>query len=273
MISAQQIQYSYGRSLILDGVDIRVPDRGFLGLIGPNGSGKTTLLRTLYRSLNPQSGHVQVGQRPLNELSPAQRAREIAVVVQENRPDVDLKVAEFVALARCPEPGWAQRLANTLSPGLPAADVAAIDAALKVCGITELAAVPVSQLSGGQRQRAYIARGLAQSATHLLLDEPTNHLDLRYQHEVLGLLKGLSAGVIAVLHDLNLAHDYCDEVVLLQEGKVVASGSPHQVMVPELLEPIYGVSVNKIRLGARWHLVLGPGNPEQPTVEDLSNED
>lgn len=262
MISAHHIKYSYGRTLVLDGVDIRIPDRGFLGLIGPNGSGKTTLLRTLYRSLNPQAGDVRVGEHALNSLSPAQRAREIAVVVQENRSDINLKVAEFVALARRPEVGWAPRVAASFSIGAPAGEIAAIDAALRECGIADLADCPVSQLSGGQRQRAYIARGLAQSATHLLLDEPTNHLDLRYQHEVLRLLKGLSAGVVAVLHDLTLAHDYCEEVVVLQEGRVVAAGSPQEVMVPELLEPIYGVNVEKVRIGSRWHLLLGPGSPD-----------
>ena len=125
-----------------------------------------------------------------------------------------------------------------------------------------LARQPFSRLSGGERQRVLIARALAQEATHLLLDEPTNHLDVRYQHEVLDLVRRLAAdgdrAVVVVLHDLNLAAAYCDRLVLLDDGRVVASGVPSEVLTPEHLRPVYQVDVRRIDVSDGFHLVFRP---------------
>lgn len=119
-------------------------------------------------------------------------------------------------------------------------------AALTRVGARHLADRDYGRLSGGEKQRVLIARTLAQQADHLLLDEPTNHLDIRYQHEVLNLVRGIGVTTVVVLHDLNLATRYCDRLVLLDHGKVVSAGRPEEVLTPEVLEPVYGVAVRRL---------------------------
>lgn len=255
MIHAQGLRHAFGRTVVLDGVDITVPARGVVGLIGPNGSGKTTTLKALYRALNPQEGTVLIDGEELSSLGSEQRAAALAVVGQDSHGadsagdsfGTDLTVAELVALARTRH---------------TSKDLAAVDAALARCGLGDVAGQPLSALSGGQRQRAFIARGLAQGARYLLLDEPTNHLDPYFQHQILRILRDLDAGVIIVLHDLNLAYTYCDEVVVLDAGAVAAAGSATAVLIPDILSPIYGLPVHRVHAGGGFHLVLGEGAPQ-----------
>jgi iron complex transport system ATP-binding protein len=127
--------------------------------------------------------------------------------------------------------------------------------ALAAVGLEELATRDVAVLSGGERQRALIARALAQQTGHVLLDEPTNHLDIRFQHEVLRLVRELP-GAAVVLHDLNLAARYCDRIMVLDHGRTVASGTPSEVLTPEILEPVYGVRVKRVEIDGELHLLL-----------------
>lgn len=251
MLNATKISHSFGRTVTLDGVDLHIPDQGVVGLVGPNGSGKTTLLSTLYSALSPNGGEVTVDGQQVERMRAKSRAKKLAVVVQDASAEVDLTVAELVSLARLPH--------KTFGAGITTQDAAVVDEALEACGVLDLADRQVSQLSGGQRQRVMIARGLAQQSTHLLLDEPTNHLDLHYQHEVLKILRRINRGSVVVLHDLNLANTYCDQIVVLDHGKVVAAGPPSEVMTPQVLEPIYGVMVQRVEVSGRWHLILGEG--------------
>ncbi|MGO2111514.1 MAG: ABC transporter ATP-binding protein, partial [Pseudoclavibacter sp.] len=136
-------------------------------------------------------------------------------------------------------------------------EIAAADAMARA-GVTDLAHRTIDDLSGGERQRVLIARALAQEASHLLLDEPTNHLDVRYQHEILSLVRELPLTTIVVLHDLNLAARYCDVLVLLERGRVVASGAPDEVLTPETLQPVYGIDVRRLDLDGVPQLVFAP---------------
>ncbi|MDF9716435.1 ABC transporter ATP-binding protein [Nocardioides sp. ChNu-99] len=238
MIAGHRVRHRYGDAVVVDGVDIAVPARRTVGLVGPNGSGKTTLLRALYGSLQPTEGRIELDGRDLADVPRRDLARAIAVVVQEHSGDLPMRVTDLVLLGRLPHQGLS---------GRPSAhDQEVATDALRQVGALHLATREYAGLSGGEKQRVLIARALAQEAEHLLLDEPTNHLDIRYQHEVLDLVARLPASVVVVLHDLNLAARYCDHVVVLGAGRVVAQGPPDEVLVPEVLEPVYEVQVRRV---------------------------
>ncbi|WP_262852482.1 ABC transporter ATP-binding protein [Mumia quercus] len=254
MIRASGITFSYGTRSILSGIDLAAPHGQVLGLVGPNGSGKTTLLRTLHHALVPRTGSVLIDGDDLRRLSAREIARRISVVVQESPGDLPLLVSDMVLLGRTPHRSSFARA------GAEDDQIAA--RALARVGALHLAATPFDGLSGGERQRVLIARALAQESTHLLLDEPTNHLDVRYQHEVLDLVRDLAVNahhtVVVVLHDLNLAASYCDQVLLLHDGQVVARGAPDDVLTPEHLEPVYEVEVRRVALDDGFQLAFRP---------------
>ncbi|WP_298459980.1 ABC transporter ATP-binding protein [uncultured Cellulomonas sp.] len=235
-------------TVVLDDVDLTVPVGTVTGLLGPNGSGKSTLLRLVAGvggSLPGRAsgaGTVRWRGVDLLALRPRDRARRVALVEQDARTEVDLSVRDAVALGRTPHRSrWAVD---------SAADVAAVDAALAAVELTALADRRFGTLSGGERQRVHLARALAQEADLLLLDEPTNHLDIQAQLTALRLVQG-SAGAgstaVVALHDLNLAAAHCDHVVLLSRGRVVAAGPVADVLVPEVIDPVYGVTTTVLR--------------------------
>ncbi|GAB2502566.1 Iron(3+)-hydroxamate import ATP-binding protein FhuC [Corynebacterium atrinae] len=238
MIRGRNLTYAYDDHLVVDKVSVTVPEGGTLGLVGPNGSGKTTLLRTLYGSLQPTAGDVMVDGQPISDIPRRARAKTMAVVVQEHASDLPMVVADLVMLGRLPHQGLMSRAS--------ARDERIVADALREVGVLHLAERNFAELSGGERQRVLIARALAQEASHVLLDEPTNHLDIRYQHDVLDLLSNLPTSCAVVLHDLNLAARYCDQVAILDHGRVVAQGTPHDVFIPEILEPVYGIRVRRL---------------------------
>ncbi|GAB1515236.1 ABC transporter ATP-binding protein [Actinophytocola sp. KF-1] len=250
MITAESVSFGYGPGLVLDGVVVSVAPGQVVGLIGPNGSGKTTLLRTLYAALTPRAGLVTVDRTPVGDLAPRDLARRLSVVAQEGASELPLTVTDTVLLGRAPHLTTFQR------PGRDDHRIAA--AALTRVGARHLAGRVFAGLSGGEKQRVLIARALAQQTYHLLLDEPTNHLDIRYQHEVLRLVRRLEVTTVVVLHDLNLAARYCDELVLLDAGRVAAAGTPDAVLRPEVLEPVYGIGVRRVTTDDGLQLLFRP---------------
>lgn len=248
MIEAHEVTVRFGAVTAVDGVSLTVPDEGVLGLVGPNGSGKTTLLRALYGAATPTSGRILLDGQAMKDLHRRDIATEISVVTQEHADGgAPVSVAELVMLGRLPHQGFTAQATST--------DRRIVVDALESVGLTDLASRDVAVLSGGERQRALIARALAQQTRHVLLDEPTNHLDIRFQQEVLELVSGLP-GAAVVLHDLNLAARYCDRIVVLERGRVVASGRPEEVLTPEVLEPVYGVHVKRVELDGEMHLLF-----------------
>jgi iron complex transport system ATP-binding protein len=250
VITADGVRFAYGARPVLHDVSLVARPGRVLGLLGPNGSGKTTMLRTLYGSLRPAAGTVSVGDRPLASLSARTIARHLAVVVQETGGESVLTVEEMVTLGRLPRLGTFGRAGD--------ADRSVVAAALLRVGADHLADRAFAELSGGERQRVLVARALAQQADFLLLDEPTNHLDIRYQHEVLGLVRDVATSAVIVLHDLNLAARYCDDLVLLDRGRVAASGSPDEVLDPDLLERVYGIGVTRTEAAGHLQLLFHP---------------
>ncbi len=219
---------------ILRGVSLEVGSGEVVGLIGPNGSGKTSLLRCVYKVLEPQAGLISLGEEDVLRSSVRRMARRTAVVPQETPGEFDFAVREIAAMGRSPHKGLFERET--------AEDREIVDDSLSRVGMLPFAERQFSTLSGGEKQKVLVARALAQKARLLVLDEPTNHLDVGHQLEVLGLVRGLGVSALAALHDLNLAALFCDRIYVLSGGEVFASGTPDEVLRPELIETVYGVA-------------------------------
>ena len=205
----------------------------FVGLIGPNGSGKTSLLRCAYRFSKPEQGEVHLDHQNVWKQSSRWCAQRIAVVLQEFPDAFGLRVDEVVAMGRTPHKGLFD--SDTLH------DRQLIQQALESVGLLGFEDHAFATLSGGEKQRVILARALAQQPQLLILDEPTNHLDPRYQLELLRLVKRLNIGTLASIHDLNLAAAFCDRLYVIDHGRIVASGTPHEVLTAELLRDVFGV--------------------------------
>lgn len=246
-LDAARVSWSTGGRLILDGVDCTAPAGAVTGLLGPNGSGKSTLLRVLAGVQPPSEGHAEApsvlfGGADLLGLPRRRRARTLALVEQEASTDLPLSVRDAVLLGRIPH--------RSLLAGDSDADREVADRALAALGLTAFADREVTTLSGGERQRVHMARALAQEPALILLDEPTNHLDIAAQLDALRTLRTLAdegVTVLAALHDLNLAAQHCDHVVLLSRGRVVAAGPVADVLVPDVVDPVYEVRTEVLR--------------------------
>ncbi|MDI6407705.1 ABC transporter ATP-binding protein [Streptomyces albus] len=221
-----------GRTL-LDGVTLTARPGETVGVVGPNGSGKTTLLRCVYGTLRPTGGRILLDGDDTAGLGAKARARKVAVVPQDASGGFGLTARQVVAMGRSPHKRFWE--------GDTADDAERVTAALTRTGAAALAGRPFDELSGGERQRVLVARSLAQDPALLVLDEPTNHLDVRYQWELLSLVRGLPATGLLALHDLNLAAYFCDRLYVLEGGRVVAGGTPEEVLTEELLARVYGV--------------------------------
>ncbi|UKJ64418.1 ATP-binding cassette domain-containing protein [Cellulosimicrobium cellulans] len=240
-LDAARVSWSVDGRLILDGVDCTAPAGAVSGLLGPNGSGKSTLLRVLAGVRAPSTGsdgaaHARFDGTDLLTMPRRQRARVLALVEQDATTDLPLPVLDAVLLGRIPH--------RSLLAGDSAHDREVATAALARAGMSAFAEREVATLSGGERQRVHLARALAQEPALLLLDEPTNHLDIAAQLDTMRVLRDLAddgVTVLAALHDLNLAAQTCDHVVVLADGRVVAAGDVREVLVPEVLDPVYGV--------------------------------
>ncbi len=232
----------YNGSRAVDDLSLRVEPGEWVALIGPNGAGKSSLLRAVAGTV-PFSGRIELAGRPLGALRPRQRARLVAVVPQQPIRPEGLTVLEYVLLGRTPHLGyWAME---------SDADVAASHAALERLDAGSLAGRRLHRLSGGEWQRVVLARALAQQSPVLLLDEPTAALDIGHQQQVLELVDGLRGSgemaVLSALHDLTLAAQYADRLVLMDRGRVAADGPPHDVLTAEALERFSGARVRVIR--------------------------
>ncbi|OYT72720.1 MAG: ABC transporter ATP-binding protein [Armatimonadetes bacterium JP3_11] len=239
MLVAESITVGYQQTPVVHDASVQVAPGQIVVLLGPNGSGKTTLLRTLARILTPLRGKRLLEGKPYEDYSLTEFARQVAYAPQETPTEMGFTVAELVMMGRYPHQKgfW----------GVSRADRNAVRRAMEQTAIAHLAERTMSQLSGGERQRVNLARALAQEARYLILDEPTTHLDLHHQTQLMHMLRQHAqvqgAGVLLVLHDLNLASQYADWIVLISEGQIVAQGTPDAVLQPMLLERVYHTPV------------------------------
>ena len=236
---ARGLDCGYGSRQVLQALSLAARAGEVLVLLGANGAGKTTLLRALARLLRPKAGSVCLEDQDIWQMGGSQFARRVALMPQTERRDWPLTVQDSVRLGRAPHRGW-------LLP-LTAEDRTLVEHALQCTGLLELRERPITELSGGEWRRMVLARALAQQASVLLLDEPTAGLDLRFQRDVLQLVRHLAAEqqliVILTLHDLNYASLYADKVALLADQSLIALGTPEEVMTAERIGLAYGVPV------------------------------
>lgn len=235
-ISVEKVCWTIQARNIVKSININANSGEFVGLVGPNGSGKSTLLRMIYRVYKPNSGVIRIDDCDIWSLTPREMAQQTAVVTQEGNDDFDFTVEEVVFMGRNPH--------KKIFENDTEEDAIIIQNALSRVGMESFSKREFRTLSGGEKQRTLIARALVQQAKVLILDEPTNHLDIRYQLEILELVSSLNVTVIAALHDLNLAATYCERLYLLNDGEVVASGTPYAVLSPHQIEIVYGVNAD-----------------------------
>jgi len=256
-IEADDVAAGYGRRSVLQGVSLRLARGEFLGLIGPNGAGKSTLLRVLSRALPVQRGSVRLDGAPIGSLTAREIARRIAFVPQNEPTLFEFTVREVVLMGRHPH------LKGLV--GETEEDFASAVRAMAATDTLHLADRPITALSGGEHRRVLIARALAQNTPILLLDEPTAHLDLTHQADVLAIVRRLSdrdgVSILAALHDLNLAAEFCDRLILLANGRAVAEGPPDAVLTPDTLAKVYGAPVHVGRSPTSGKPCLFPSPP------------
>lgn len=232
-ITTQQLHAVLGNTEILRGIDFEANEGEFVGIIGPNGSGKSTLLRCLYRVLTPSEGAVFLNGKKLSSYRVKESAQKLAVVAQHNYYNFEFSVRDVVMMGRAPHKRALDR--DT------AEDYQIMRQSLKAVGMQEFEERSFSTLSGGEQQRIILARALAQQTPCLILDEPTNHLDIKYQLWLMDIVKNLDCTVISAVHDLNIAAMYCDRLYAMKQGKVIAQGTPHELLTPDLIRELYEV--------------------------------
>ena len=257
-LEVEHLTFAYGRGaraqLVLSDVCLTVSRGSVVGLLGPNGSGKTTLLRLLSGVLRPASGSVRLEGQSLERLARRDLAKRVAVVPQDTRATFDFSVFEMVLMGRYPHLGPFEL------EGV--ADVEIARSALRATGTAALEDRPFATLSGGEKQRVVIAGALAQASDMLLLDEPTTALDLRYQLEILTVLKQLNAErgttLVVSTHDLNLAAALCERIVLLKDGRVIANGPTGDTLTADNIRALYDVDADVQFHTRAGHLTVVP---------------
>ena len=238
-LAADKISFGYADKAVLSDFSLDIASGGMVGIVGPNGAGKSTALKLFARLIEPQSGSIKLDGRDLRELTRRTIAQHIAFIPQQIGTQYPFTAGQVVLMARHPHKG--------LAPFETAQDVAIARRAMAECGIDNLADRPMPRLSGGEQQRVLVAAALAQQPKVLLADEPTSSLDLHYQVEIYGHLERLNreqgVTVLAVTHDLNLAAMFCKRIVVLAKGRIMADGTPQQVLEADLLQQAYGAEV------------------------------
>ncbi|GAA3662952.1 ABC transporter ATP-binding protein [Lentzea roselyniae] len=240
-LGAEGVTVGYADRVVLDNLDITIPTGVITTVIGPNGCGKSTLLRTLSRLLKPRQGTVLLDGHDIARLKTKDIAKRMGLLPQTPIAPEGLTVADLVARGRHPHQSWLRQWSSD--------DAEIVEKALHMTGVADLAQRPVDSLSGGQRQRVWISMTLAQGTDLLLLDEPTTYLDLAHAIDVIDLVDDLHEGgctIVMVLHDLNLAVRYSDNLIVMKSGSIVAQGHPSEVITSELLLDTFGLQAKVI---------------------------
>lgn len=257
MVSVKELRGGYDKRDVLKGVSLDVRRGEFLGIIGPNGSGKSTLLRLMSRALTPSGGSVSIEGMDMAGMDPKSLARRLAFVPQETSIDFAFSVWEIALMGRIPYLGRLQAETGK--------DISIVERALKATDTLSIRHKDINGLSAGERQRVVIAKAIAQEPVLLFLDEPTSHLDIGHQAMTLDMLKKLNKDkgltIVIVMHDLNLASEYCDRLIMLESGSIFAQGSPGEVLTYQNIEKVYKtvVVVKKNPISSKPYVLLVSG--------------
>lgn len=235
-LATHSLKVGYQNKVIVDDVSLSIPTGKITALLGPNGCGKSTLLKSIARILQPVSGEVLLEGNNIQSMPAKSFARQLSLLPQAQIPPEGITVREAISYGRSPYSGfWGQLSEN---------DNLHVDRAMQATGVDHLSEQKVTDLSGGQCQRVWLALTLAQDTDFVLLDEPTTYLDLNHQVELMKLLQNLKSQgktVVTVLHDINQACRYCDHLVVMKSGKLVAQGSPERILTAELLSDVFSL--------------------------------
>lgn len=254
ILKIDNLSGGYAKELVIRGISLEIKKGDFLGIIGPNGSGKSTLLRLMTRVLTPQDGRIALEHKDIFQMKLKEFCQKVAFVPQDTLINFSFSVEEIVLMGRIPHLGRLEF--ETKRDFLIAQD------ALSITDTLYLKEKQIDELSAGERQRVIIAKALAQEPILLFLDEPTSHLDIGHQIQILDLLKSLNKKngltIVMVLHDLNLASEYCNRLILLNEGRIFKEGSPEEVLTYQNIEAVYKtvVVVNKNPINFKPYVVL-----------------
>ncbi|MDF9842338.1 MULTISPECIES: ABC transporter ATP-binding protein [unclassified Paenibacillus] len=238
-LNVERLAVSISNVNIVKDVSLKVRNKQFVGLIGPNGCGKSTLLKSIYKVIKPKQGDVFLSDLNVIKASPKAVAQKLGVVGQFNELSFDFKVREMVAMGRTPHKGMLETDNKQ--------DHDIVTGALRKVNLEDHAERSYNSLSGGEKQRVILARVLAQQPEFMILDEPTNHLDIKFQLQILNIVKKLDIGILAALHDLTLAAQYCDYLYVMKQGQVAACGKPEDILTKELIGQVFDVACETYR--------------------------
>lgn len=236
MIRLDKLSYIISDHELCKNISCEIKKNRLTGIVGPNGSGKTTLLKQIYRVYSPTGGAIYIDGKNLDEYSHKESAKKLAVMAQESDSGVAYSVSEVVLMGRAPHHNFFGRQTNE--------DLKIMEESLKKVNLLDRKDQKFYTLSGGEKQRALLARALAQSTEILVLDEPSNHLDIGHQYKLFEFLSHLDKTIFTSVHDLNLALKFCDDLIVLFEGEIVAEGKPSQVLTGDLLRSVFSVNCN-----------------------------
>ncbi|WP_304508112.1 ABC transporter ATP-binding protein [Anaerotignum sp.] len=244
-MEVKELDFSYGKEKVLNHISFNIPKGKITTLIGANGCGKSTLFNVMTKNLRAQKGNVFLEGKDINEISLKQFAKLVSIVHQYNVAPGDLTVEKLIGYGRIAQSRFRKKDKEE--------DEKLIQWAMDITGVKNFKNKQLSDLSGGQRQRVWIAMALAQNTKILFLDEPTTYLDIRYQIEILKLIKQLNVEfgitIVAVLHDINQAIHYSDEILAMKDGKIIAQGSPKEIATEKILRDIYDIDLKVETVG------------------------
>ncbi|MCW4022068.1 MAG: ABC transporter ATP-binding protein [archaeon] len=252
-LTIDDVNCSYGSVEILNDISFEVKSGEFLGILGPNGSGKTTLLKSISRVLKPKKGTILIDEQNIYNMKSIELAKQMAVVPQSSPISFDFTALEVVLMGRNPHMKRFQMEGKS--------DLETAKESMQVTRTWDFADRPITELSGGEIQRVIIARALTQEPQILLLDEPTTHLDISNQLEIMDMIKRLSITqkllIVAVFHDFNLAARYCDSIILMKQGKIIAAGKADETLTSENLKKVFSVNtiVKKHPITGQLHVI------------------
>ncbi|HCL4437725.1 TPA: ABC transporter ATP-binding protein [Clostridium botulinum] len=238
-LKLEGIKYDIGSKELLRGIDLNVEKNHFVGLIGPNGCGKTTLLKNIYRYLTPKEGSVYIDDKNIYGMKNKELSRLMAIVMQEHSLEFDFSVKEIVAMGRFSS--------NNRFASVDGDDEKLIEKSLKNVGLEECEDRSFLSLSGGEKQRVMIAMALCQNTELIVLDEPTNHLDIKYQLQIIHMLRHLDITTFTTLHDMNMAATFCDYIYVMKKGKIVTHGTVEKIFTEEMFREVFEVEAHIYR--------------------------